>query len=38
MPRVWRQLEGNLVHPALAPVRAWFEAHLPPPARHLPAA
>ncbi|WP_119460900.1 phosphotransferase [Rhodospirillaceae bacterium SYSU D60014] len=38
MPRVWRQLEGNLAHPALAPVRAWFEAHLPPPARRLPTA
>jgi hypothetical protein len=27
-PRVWRYLEHNLAHPALAPVRAWFEAHL----------
>lgn len=36
MPRVWRQLEGNLAHPVLAPVRAWFEAHLPLAARRLP--
>jgi aminoglycoside/choline kinase family phosphotransferase len=28
-PRVWRYLERNLAHPALAPVRAWFDAHLP---------
>lgn len=30
MPRVWRLLEGRLASPALAPVRAWFDAHLPP--------
>jgi aminoglycoside/choline kinase family phosphotransferase len=28
-PRVWGYLERNLAHPALAPVRAWFEAHVP---------
>ena len=28
-PRVWGYLERNLRHPALAPVRAWFDAHLP---------
>ena len=28
-PRVWRCLERNLAHPALAPVRAWFDAHVP---------
>jgi hypothetical protein len=29
-PRVWACLERNLSHPALAPVRAWFDANLPP--------
>jgi aminoglycoside/choline kinase family phosphotransferase len=28
-PRVWHYLERNLGHPALAPVRAWFDAHVP---------
>jgi N-acetylmuramate 1-kinase len=27
--RVWRYLERDLAHPALAPVRAWFDAHVP---------
>lgn len=27
--RVWRQLNADLAHPALAPVRAWFDAHVP---------
>jgi aminoglycoside/choline kinase family phosphotransferase len=29
-PRVWRYLERNLAHPALEPVRAWFDANVPP--------
>ena len=29
-PRVWNYLERNLAHPALAPVRAWFDANVPP--------
>jgi hypothetical protein len=29
-PRVWGYLERNLAHPALAPVREWFEANVPP--------
>ncbi|HEX8655791.1 MAG TPA: phosphotransferase [Allosphingosinicella sp.] len=29
-PRVWGYLERNLGHPALAPVRGWFEANVPP--------
>ncbi len=33
MPRVWRLLEGRLAKPALAPVRAWFDRHLPPASR-----
>ncbi len=28
-PRVWRYLEHDLAHPALAPVRAWFDANVP---------
>ncbi|WP_066644468.1 MULTISPECIES: aminoglycoside phosphotransferase family protein [unclassified Sphingomonas] len=28
-PRVWRYLERDLAHPALAPVRAWFDANIP---------
>jgi len=32
-PRIWNYLERNLAHPALAPVRAWFDAHVPPAAR-----
>ena len=29
-PRVWSYLERNLAHPVLAPVRAWYDAHVPP--------
>jgi aminoglycoside/choline kinase family phosphotransferase len=29
-PRVWSYLERNLQHPALAPVRGWFDANLRP--------
>jgi hypothetical protein len=28
-PRVWGYLERNLTHPALAPVREWFDANVP---------
>jgi hypothetical protein len=28
-PRVWGYLERNLAHPALGPVRDWFDAHVP---------
>ena len=28
-PRVWRYLERDLAHPALAPVAAWFAANVP---------
>ncbi len=28
-PRVWRYLQHDLAHPALAPVRTWFDANLP---------
>jgi len=26
---VWRYLERDLAHPALAPVKAWFDANIP---------
>ena len=29
LPRVWRYLERDLEQPALAPVRAWFDANIP---------
>ncbi len=28
-PRVWRYLERDLAHPALAQVKAWFDRHVP---------
>jgi aminoglycoside/choline kinase family phosphotransferase len=36
IPRVWRLLERELQHPALAPVARWLDRHLPCPARQLP--
>ncbi len=33
LPRVWGLLEGALAHPALAPVKEWFERHIPRSAR-----
>ncbi len=29
IPRVWAMMERDLAHPALAPVAAWFDAHIP---------
>lgn len=29
IPRVWRQMERDLAHPALGPVRDWFDANIP---------
>ncbi len=31
--RVWRYLERDLAHPALLPVKAWFDANVPAPLR-----
>lgn len=28
-PRMWGLLERNLAQPSLAPVKAWFDAHVP---------
>jgi len=36
IPRVWRLLEEELRHPALAPVARWLDRHLPSSARHIP--
>lgn len=33
VPRAWTLVEANLARPALAPVRAWFDAHVPLSAR-----
>lgn len=30
LPRLWRLLDRELEHPALAPVKNWYEQHLPP--------
>jgi aminoglycoside/choline kinase family phosphotransferase len=38
MPRVWKLLEGDLAHPAMGPVRAWFDQHIPPAHRIAPKA
>jgi aminoglycoside/choline kinase family phosphotransferase len=29
IPRVWAHLERDLSHPALAPVKEWFDIHIP---------
>ncbi|WP_374528795.1 aminoglycoside phosphotransferase family protein [Novosphingobium sp.] len=29
IPRVWAAMERDLAHPALAPVKAWFDANIP---------
>jgi tRNA threonylcarbamoyl adenosine modification protein YjeE len=29
MPRIWGYLQRSLAHPALAPLRAWYDAHVP---------
>jgi aminoglycoside/choline kinase family phosphotransferase len=36
LPRCWRFVERDLAHPAAAPLRAWFDAHLPPAVRGIP--
>ena len=33
-PRLWELVNANLDHPALAPVKAWFDAHVPASARY----
>jgi N-acetylmuramate 1-kinase len=36
LPRVWRLIEQDLRHPALAPVADWLARHVPPASRSLP--
>ena len=36
IPRVWRLLEADLAHPALAPVKAWLDKAIPPALRTVP--
>lgn len=36
MPRTWKQVEDSLSHPTLAPVREWFDRHIPAAARRTP--
>lgn len=33
LPKVWRWLEHDVSHPALAPVRGWLDTHVPAAAR-----
>jgi aminoglycoside/choline kinase family phosphotransferase len=37
IPRVWRWLEGDLSHPALRPLRTWFDRVFPAELRIVPA-
>jgi len=34
LPRMWDLLERDLAHPALGPVKAWFDANVPADRRH----
>lgn len=36
IPRIWRYLARCLVHPELASLGAWYDAHVPPPLRSIP--
>lgn len=38
IPRVWRLMERALLHPALAPLARWFDAHVPAALRRAPEA
>jgi N-acetylmuramate 1-kinase len=38
VPRIWRLLDEELGEPALAPVKRWFDRHLPQGARNTPGA
>jgi len=37
IPRVWRLIERDLAHPALAPMKAWLDLNIPAGARRIPA-
>jgi hypothetical protein len=36
IPRVWRLIEQDCRHPALAPLAAWLDRHIPAAARRIP--
>ena len=36
IPRLWRLLESNFRHPALAPIAAWLDRHVPRDQRRIP--
>ncbi len=36
LPRMWRLLEKDLQHPALAPITNWFDQNIPDEVRHRP--
>jgi aminoglycoside/choline kinase family phosphotransferase len=38
IPRVWRLIEEDLRQPALAPIAAWLDRHLPAGSRRVPEA
>ena len=31
IPRIWRYLRRALIHPAMNDLKAWYDAHVPPP-------
>jgi len=35
LPRVWRYMEADLQHPALAKLRSWYDRHVPKEARAI---
>jgi aminoglycoside/choline kinase family phosphotransferase len=35
LPRTWAVVDANLAHPALGPLKGWFDAHFPPARRRL---
>jgi len=35
-PRLWRLVERDVSHPALAPVRRWLDRHIPAELRRIP--
>jgi len=37
IPRIWGLLEAGLGHPGLAPVKSWFDRHIPADKRAVPA-
>ena len=31
LPRIWRYLRRSMVHPSMSELKAWYDAHVPPP-------